>query len=56
MNAFSRGKSVRNLAQNEGCCQAYKRIYRFMMALLKMANLLGLTTPPEDEENSKTIG
>ena len=56
MNAFFKGKiGPATLPKMKGVAKHTKEFIAFMMALLKMANLLGLTTPPEDEETQRLL-
>lgn len=55
MNAFFKGKiTPATLPKMHGLNFAYE-FGVFMAALLKMANLLGLTTPPEDYDTKKLL-
>lgn len=55
MNAFFKGQiGPATLPKMKGV-NFVKEFAVFMMALLKMANLLGLETPPEDEETKRLL-
>ncbi|MBE6715586.1 MAG: hypothetical protein E7573_01550 [Ruminococcaceae bacterium] len=55
MNAFFKGQiGPATLPKMKGV-NFVKEFAAFMMALLKMANLLGLETPPEDEETKRLL-
>lgn len=55
MNAFFKGKiGPATLPKMKGV-NFVKEFAAFMMALLKMADLLGLETPPEDEETKRLL-
>ena len=56
MNAFFKGKiGPKTLPKMKGVVKYPKYFVVFMMALLKMANLLGLTEPPADEETKRLL-
>lgn len=55
MNAFFKGKiGLDTLPKMKGVNFVYE-FGVFMMALLKMASLLGLSTPPEDEDTKRLL-
>lgn len=56
MNAFFKGKiGPSTLPKMKGAVKFAKEFIAFMSALLKMASLLGLEAPPEDEETKKLL-
>ncbi len=55
MNAFFKGKIAPNTLPKMKGINFVKEFTVFMMALLKMASLLGLTTIPEDEDTKRLL-
>ena len=56
MNAFFKGKiSPATLPKMKGICKHPGEFVAFLTALLKMANLLGMTTIPEDEATKRLL-
>ena len=56
LNAFFKGQiGPKTLPKMKGVVKYVKYFVPFLMALLKMANLLGLKEPPEDEETKRLL-
>ena len=56
MNAFFKGKiGPATLPKMHGVVSHPKEFVAFLMALLKMANLLGMESPPEDHDTQKLL-
>ena len=56
MNAFFKGKiGPKTLPKMKGVLKHPEFFVPFLMALLKMANLLGMAEPPEDEETKRLM-